>query len=185
MKSKIHIASCSLGKEEWRDIKGYEGHYQISNYGSVRSIKNGSCRTLSLKLNNKGYFCVSLCKDGIVKNFKVHRLVGFAFIEGYSQTKNEIDHIDCNPKNNHVSNLRWVTHSENLSNPQTKAKLRPYKLGVTPANAKIVRMYDTEGNFIQEFKSARQANLFVNGKDTDCVNACCRGGIKVVLWVYI
>lgn len=176
--NKIYITSCSFGKEEWRDIEGYEGHYQISNSGSVRSIKNGSCRTLRLKSNNKGYLCVSLCKDGVVKDFKVHRLVGFAFVKGHSQIKNEIDHIDCNPKNNSANNLRWVTHSENLRNPKTIEKLRPYKTGVNPGNAKPVLMFDKDGNFIMEFASARQANLYLNGKDTDCVNACCRGTKK-------
>lgn len=176
--NKIHIASCSFGKEEWRDVQGYEGHYQVSNLGHVRSIKNGVSRILQLKTNNKGYHCVALCKDGVVKDYKVHRLVGFAFVPGHSSERKEIDHIDGNPKNNSPSNLRWVTHSENLSNPLTKAKLRPYKIGVTPGNAKPVLMLDEEGNFIREFPSARQANIYLNGKDTDCVNACCRGEKK-------
>lgn len=179
MKPKMHIASCSFGKDEiWKDIVGYEGHYEVSNYGKIRSIKRGFPRILRLKLNNKGYYCVALCKDGIVKDFKVHRIVGAAFVEGFSRERKEIDHIDGNPRNNHISNLRWVTHSENLSNPLTKAKLRPYKIGVTPTNAKAVIMYDLQGNFIRKFNSARQANLYVNGKDTDCVNACCRGQKK-------
>jgi hypothetical protein len=161
--------------ETWKEVIGYEGHYEVSNYGKIRSVKKGCLRTLRLKINNKGYYCVSLCKNGIVKDFKVHRIVGIAFVEGKSKDRKEIDHIDGNPKNNHASNLRWVTHAENLSNPLTKAKLRPYKIGVTPTNAKAVLMFDLQGNFIREFKSARQANLYVNGKDTDCVNACCRG----------
>lgn len=177
-KERIHIASCSFGKEEWRDINGYEGHYQVSNFGNIRSIKKGCYRNLRKKTNNKGYYCISLCKDGIVKDFKVHRLVGIAFIKGLSNHRNEIDHIDGNPKNNHISNLRWVTHSENLSNPLTKDKLRPYKIGVTPGNAKAVLMYDKDGNFIMEFPSARQANIYLNGKSTDCINACCRGTKK-------
>ena len=164
--------------EEWRDIIGYEGHYEVSSHGRVRSLKKHSPRLMALKVNNKGYYCVSLCKGGIVRDFKVHRLVGVAFVDGMSTERKEIDHIDGNPKNNHRYNLQWVTHSENLSNPLTKAKLRPYKIGVTPTNAKPVLMFDKQGNFIRRFNSARQANLYVNGKDTDCVNACCREKTK-------
>ena len=109
--------------EIWKDIKGYEGYYQISNYGRVkglsRIIKRGERGYLKQesiikqKDNSKGYLRVPLSLDGIQKKYFVHRLVGIHFLDNV-ENKPHINHIDRNPKNNHYGNLEWVTHSENL-----------------------------------------------------------------------
>lgn len=164
--------------EIWLDIPEFEGDYQVSSHGRVRSIKAGRMRILSQKVNNMGYLCVSLCKQGHVRVYKVHRLVGIAFVEGKTEQRREIDHIDTNPLNNHCENLRWVTHSENLSNPKTKSKLRQYKIGKIPSNAKPVLMYDKNNVFVKEFPSAGQAAVYIGCKKPDRVNACCRGQRK-------
>ena len=103
-------------KEEWRDIKGYEGKYQISNLGRVKSLRNtrGSYREkiLRFKLEVSGYFKVSLCKNNKIKSFYIHRLVAEAFIpnlNGYSQ----VNHKDENKTNNCVDNLEWCTAKYN------------------------------------------------------------------------
>lgn len=108
-------------KEIWKDIKGYEGLYKCSNFGRVISTKqkNGVRDYLIGSMNDKGYCVVSLNKDGVLKTFAVHRLVAEHFIPN-PENKPEIDHIDTNPSNNRVSNLRWVTHEENMNNPTTK-----------------------------------------------------------------
>lgn len=126
--------------EIWLPIKGYEGLYDVSNFGRVRSVdriiyktsKNGKLYSsirkgviLSLKPNEKrnNYVEVGLCKEGVRTNLKVHRLVAIAFIPN-PENKPDIDHIDGNPLNNNASNLRWVTKSENMKNPITVDRLR-------------------------------------------------------------
>lgn len=99
-------------KEVWRDIKNYEGLYEVSNFGNVRSLKFGKIKYLKPANNGFGYYHVILCKNGQKKYFKVHRLVANAFIEnpnGY----NEINHIDEDKTNNKVENLEWCTHKYN------------------------------------------------------------------------
>lgn len=99
-------------KQVWKDIQGFEGLYEVSNYGNVRSLKFGKIKYLKPAKDGGGYYFVILCKNGIVKHFKVHRLVANAFIEnpnGY----NEINHIDEDKTNNKVENLEWCTHKYN------------------------------------------------------------------------
>ena len=101
--------------EIWKSIKGYEGHYFVSNLGSVKTNNHyGSGKDAILKpaKDNKGYLRVSLTKDKILKTYKVHRLVALAFIEN-PNNKPYVNHIDGNRANNHVENLEWVTPSEN------------------------------------------------------------------------
>lgn len=105
-------------EEIWKDIEGYEGLYQISNFGRVKSLK----RNILLRYGScKGYHNVSLSKNGIIKTFTVHRLVAKHFISN-PENKTIIDHIDTNIHNNNVKNLRWVTSKENCNNPITIKK---------------------------------------------------------------
>lgn len=104
-------------QEEWRDVVGYEGLYQVSNIGRVKRLKGYGCklsRILKPCKNHFGYIDVSLCKDGKEQKKKVHRLVAAAFIQN-PDNKPEIDHIDGTRDNNRADNLRWVTHKENLN----------------------------------------------------------------------
>ena len=98
--------------EEWKQIIDYP-NYSISNLGNVRNDKTG--RILKLSLNTKGYYQVNLCNNSKSKRLIIHRLVGIYFIEKKDE-KYEIDHIDRNKINNHYTNLRWVTRSENQQN---------------------------------------------------------------------
>jgi hypothetical protein len=113
--------------EIWKDIVGYEGYYQVSNLGNVRSLpkvitqkSNGGGfheqrrqgKVLVPVKNSKGYYRVMLHMPGGFKRFFVHRLVAEYFIPN-RDNKPVVNHIDSNPLNNHVSNLEWVTHKEN------------------------------------------------------------------------
>jgi hypothetical protein len=112
--------------EEWRDIKGLEGYYQISNMGRVKSLprtiffeRNGKeSRVLPSKvlkgyLRNCGYFIVNLSKNGIVVSNTIHRLMAEAFIVNPFNLP-EVNHKDGNKQNNDLNNLEWVTRRQNV-----------------------------------------------------------------------
>lgn len=106
--------------ELWKDVKGYEGLYAISDLGRVKSFV--SHKILSPRDNGQGYGKVGLCKDMVTKNRYVHRLVAEAFIPN-PHNKTEVNHKDGDPSNNHVSNLEWVTSSENTKHAVYKGAL--------------------------------------------------------------
>jgi len=109
-------------EEIWKDIKNYEGYYQVSNFTRVKSlerlVKNGKSerlvkeKVLKPSLRN-GYLAVSLSKEGELKTFKLSRLVAKAFIPN-PDNKPTVNHIDGVKTNDIVSNLEWNTHSENI-----------------------------------------------------------------------
>lgn len=109
--------------EQWRDIAGYEGLYQVSNIGRVRSLdhvvktKRGKDMLVKGKdkslLNRKGYMFVLLRNRRVQQMCAVHRLVATAFIPNLDN-KPEVNHIDANKSNNCVNNLEWVTGEENM-----------------------------------------------------------------------
>lgn len=102
----------SLADEIWADIEGYEGDYQISTYGRIKSFKNGREIIMRPLPTRNGYLNILLCKNGRHKNFSVHVLVGRAFIPN-PDGKPELNHIDGEKFNCHVSNLEWSNRSEN------------------------------------------------------------------------
>lgn len=95
--------------EVWKDVRGYEGLYQVSNFGRVKNRN----RLLKLQTKRDGYVGVALFKDGHRKDKLVHRLVAKAFIEN-AKGKLEVNHKDGVRTNNCVSNLEWCTRSENM-----------------------------------------------------------------------
>lgn len=119
-------------KEIWKDIKGYEGLYQVSNKGRVKSldrvVKNGikynhiKQHVMKTRINGRGYIAVMLCKNGVRKMIAVHRLVAEAFIQN-PDNKPVVDHINTIRTDNRVENLRWCTIKENCNNELTRKKL--------------------------------------------------------------
>jgi hypothetical protein len=122
-----------MESEEWRDVVGYEGLYQVSSLGRVRS--NNVIR----KINGKRYYKIDLYKDSICKWHLVHRLIALAFILN-PHNKPEVDHINKNTKDNRLENLRWVTSKENkvtaikhcMGSPPGKTKHK--FISLTPQN---------------------------------------------------
>ena len=115
-----------LPNEEWRDICGYEGIYQVSSYGRIKSLSrlNGGehnrhltkKKIIKCKPNQNGYLRVNLHSNGKLRQFAIHRLVGLAFIPLVAG-KYYIDHINGIRVDNRVENLRWCTHHENDTFP--------------------------------------------------------------------
>lgn len=106
-------------EEVWKDIKGYEGLYQVSNMGMVKSLwrTNQYCKKRIDNImhtfdNGNGYKYITLRKNGCSKNHYLHRLVAEAFIPNPSNKK-EINHLDFDKTNNKVSNLEWADRSDN------------------------------------------------------------------------
>lgn len=137
----------SYMKEIWKDIEGYEGLYQVSNFGRVR---NGIGRLLKPKSNNQ-YNRISLYKNGRVKDTQIHRVVAETFIPNNDKKKNQVNHIDGNKKNNFVNNLEWVTRSEN-------AKHSVYVLKKNPGNwsRKKVQCIETGEVFKSQIDAAKE-----------------------------
>lgn len=120
------VIQCNgnLPHEIWRDICGYEGIYQVSNFGRVKSLHFDRERLLKLRQDYKGYVYVVLHKDGECKPCKVHRLVAETFILN-SEGKPQVNHIDGNKSNNRVENLEWVTNSENKKHSYENGICKP------------------------------------------------------------
>lgn len=123
-----------LANEEWRDVVGYEGLYQVSSLGRVRKFDG---KLLRKSKNYAGYRVVSLNK----KQFRVARLVATSFIPNINNLP-QVDHIDTIKSNDKVNNLRWVTPKGNMNNPLTLRKVRESKLG--SKNPNFGRVYTLE-----------------------------------------
>ena len=121
--------------EIWRDIEGFEGHYQISNYGRVKSFKNGEVIIRKPHVDKDGYLQICFCDKSNHKWFKVHRLVAIAFIPN-PENKETINHIDGCKMNNFVENLEWATRTENN---QHAVRIGLMKSGVDNYRAKLTR----------------------------------------------
>ena len=102
-----------LGIEIWKDIKNFEGNYQISNFGNIKNVK--TLRILKAGTDSHGYKIVSLSRDGKIKYPRIHRLIALAFIPN-PKNKTCIDHINNKKLDNRLNNLRWVTSQENNRN---------------------------------------------------------------------
>lgn len=104
---------------EWRDVCGYEGLYQVSDDGLIKSFI--SDRILKNVIDSKGYPTVVLCKAGVHRRSRIHRLVAEAFIDN-PDNKSYVDHVNTDRTDNRLCNLRWVTSTENNTNPLTIKK---------------------------------------------------------------
>ncbi len=119
--------------EIWKDIGGYEGLYQVSNYGNVRSIKKDPY-VLKGDYQSNGYRRVYLWKDGGKENLLVHRLVALSFLpnpNGYT----DINHIDEDKANNRLENLQWCTHRYNMNYGNVRKKISEANKGRTLTDA--------------------------------------------------
>lgn len=124
--------------EVWKDVKGFEGAYMISNLGRVRSIPRKGTRRNEIRAisyTHDGYAKVRLIYKGKDKTARIHRLVAEAFIPN-PENKETVNHIDGNKKNNNVNNLEWADRHEQLKHAYKNKLKKPMK-GVLSPNAKL------------------------------------------------
>lgn len=186
MKSEIRIG-------KWYDIpKAVD--YQVSDTGRVRNKKTGKILRKILQCTGKSdyhRYIVSLGRK--LRSQKIHRLVAEALIPN-PDNKPYIDHIDGNPLNNCVENLRWVTQKENVNNPNTSWKQektqfkKGERLGKEHPRSKPVCQFDLQGNLIKEWETATQASKELRICRTHIIE-CCKGryGCKTCggyMWKY-
>lgn len=183
-------------KEIWKDIKGYEGKYQISNMGNVKSLayhRSRKCKIL-IPRDAKGYLLVNLCLGGKVSYVKIHRLVAEHFIPN-QQNKAYVNHKDGNKHNNVVSNLEWATPLENNLHAYHilgKHPMRGYKFDKNLKSKKVEQHYISPEGYdycIATYASAKVAAL-INKLNQSSISACCRknGMYKEVggyIWKYV
>lgn len=167
-------------EEVWKDIKGYEDLYQVSNYGNVRSLnynKTGKTRILRTITNNSGYIQVGLHKSGNMKLCTVHRLVAQAFIPN-PDNLSIVNHKDYTKTNNTCDNLEWCNYEYNNNYGDRNAKLSNSLTNNIKTSIPILQL-DLEGNLIQEFPSVREAARALGKSNLSAASInilkCCRG----------
>lgn len=143
--------------EIWKDIKGYEGLYQVSNLGNVRSLnfhREKKIKILKPNLKKDGYYETTLSKNSKFKWVRTHRLVAEAFIPNI-YNKPQVNHINGNKLDNKAENLEWCTNQENITHAIITGleKLN----GHENPNAKEVNQYDLNNNFIKSYKCLKYA----------------------------
>ena len=151
--------------EEWRDIEGYDGRYQISNMGNVRTIdynRTGTIKTMKISIGTHGYPQICLTKNNKRKTVKIHRLVANAFIVNLYDLP-DVNHKDENKLNNCVSNLEWC--SKEYNNKYGTRTLR---------TSQEFMQYDLSGKLIKVWQSGKDIER-ETGYDRRHISRCCNG----------
>lgn len=178
-----------IQEEIWKDVVGYEGLYQVSNTGRVRSLARtyttNRCtfhikgKVLKLSLRKEGYYKVNLNKNNKYKTMLVHRMVANAFLPN-PRNLPQINHKDEDKANNHVSNLEWCDAKYNTNYGTCIERMRSSKM-------KRVAQYDKNGNLIKIWESPttayRQANLSYAAISSACLGK--QKTYKGYIWKYI
>lgn len=167
-------------EEIWKPVVGYDGAYEVSSFGRIKSLARMIIRPkssyfakekiLSPHKDRRGYLYVFLCKNGLPKRHYIHRIVASVFINN-QQNKPCVDHINTITTDNRVENLRWCTHLENSNNPITlnRVRINGHSLETTRKNMKTrkenrkynapkeVFQYTKEGAFVASYESISEA----------------------------
>lgn len=183
-------------QEIWKDIKNFEGLYQVSNLGNVKSMNYNHTKkekVLIPQKQNNGYLTVQLGE----KIKSIHRIVAETFIPNL-YNKPQVNHIDGNKHNNNVNNLEWCTPSENMIHAiknnmirmNTEAKIKAIKLNIAKATEKNkikILQYSKNGEYIRKYNSIIEASKLTNSNATH-ISLCAKGKQKSCngyIWKYL
>lgn len=168
--------------EIWKEIKGYEGMFAVSNYGRVKSLArrvsnhtgfiNKPERILKPFKDVKGYLRVYLTKNSKKKFTPIHRLVSFAFIPN-PENKPQVNHIDGNKQNNRVENLEWCTNGENQIHAYVHG-LNHHADNSGRPKRKVNQIDVSTGKIIKTFNSIADATIAMCKSKTSNIGSCCR-----------
>lgn len=167
-----------MGKEIWKEVNGFEGQYEVSNKGRIRSVdrlvnQQGRIQLykgciMSPYVNNSGYLMIRLSKGNKKYSFTIHRIVACAFVANPNNYPC-VNHKDEDKMNNNSENLEWCTNKYNI-NYGTATLRRSVKMGTK------ICQYDLEGNLIRQYFSIKNAAK-VNGLSSSTIGDCVRGYI--------
>ena len=156
-------------REIWIDVRDYEGLYQVSNYGRVKSLKYGKERILSQTPDSDGYLQVILYKDGVREKKKVHKLVAEAFLP------NPNNYADVHHRN-HINTDNRVENLERIDGHEHRAIHQNDRVeAAREVNSKTVYQYTKDGLLVNVWKSAREAARVLGFSQGNICN-CCNGG---------
>lgn len=156
-------------EEIWKNIFGYEGLYQISNHGRVKSLKFGKEKILKSRKDKYGYHQVILSKEGKIKNHLIHRLVAYAFIDNPNNLP-QVNHKDEDKTNNMVENLEYCDRIYNLNYGTHNERM-------AKAKSIPILQFTKQGEFIKKWDSAIQVER-VLGFNSCNIYMCCKGRRK-------
>lgn len=175
--------------EVWKDIKGYEGLYQVSNLGRVKHLKKNKIK--EIYHSKHGYCRVGLSKNGKMKNKLVHRLVAEQFIDN-EMDKPQVNHIDGDKSNNRVENLEWVTASENQIHSYSKGlnkgsekQKEAVRINGLKNSIKVLQL-NKENKILKEWKSLSEIERVLKIPAGN-ISHCCKGRRKTAggfMWRY-
>lgn len=173
-----------MKKEIWKPVKDYEGLYEVSNYGNVKSLNRVETvgklirirkeRILKPCVNSKGYLQVGLCKNGKITNKLIHRLVAEAFIPNTDNLQ-QVNHKGENKQNNCVWQLEWCTNKYNSNYGTRNERIR--KRNTNGKLSKPVSQYTLDGNYIKEFSSTMEVQRQLGYAQAN-ISLCCNGKYK-------
>ena len=191
-------------QEIWKDIPQYEGLYQVSNMGRIKSllrkIDNSSVKggkyTVNEKiknvhLQNSGYLVVQLYKNGKYKNLLLHRIVAETFLP-QKKNKNEVNHINGIKTDNTINNLEWVSSSENkkhaIKNNLWHSPNKNLYGGNNPKAIKVIMIDKQTHKKIRIFDSIIDAAHYLGKNKSGAIVNCCKGNLKSAygyVWEYL
>lgn len=168
-------------EEKWKNIVGYEGLYQISNLGNIKSLNYKNTdeeKILKTKKNRGGYLLVGLYKNGKQKYYTVHRLVAEAFIPNPNNLP-QVNHKDEDKTNNRVENLEWCSPQYNINYGNRNEKM-------AKSRSIPILQFNLDGEFIKKWESGTQVQKDL-GFDNSSITKCCKGKLKSIygfIWRY-
>ncbi len=175
--------------EEWRPVKGYEGLYEVSDLGRVRSLNwcgSGTMKVLVLGSHSAGYKQIYLHKDGNKKPHSVHRLVAESFLPNPKNLP-QVNHKDLNKTNNCVENLEWCTASQNAIHYRRNSIIAVGTRSSKKRNTcRPITQFDADGNIIGNWENCLTIKHSCGYNQTS-IFECCEGKRKTAygyIWRY-